>query len=112
MRKIDYRKFTLSRIKAFIKQIVLIKELDFPYVDSFEALEVILNHIKNQYKSVEESVLESEALKSRCSLATKELFTFHPFNAIGYYVISKTHSSLYDYSSLTYEPARTVSRNS
>ena len=82
MPNLDYKKFTISRIDSFINQILLLKELDFPYEDSSEALDKILEHIKTQRDTLEKSVLEGEALQSRCARATSQLYIFHRF--VGY----------------------------
>jgi hypothetical protein len=79
---LDYRKFTLARIDAFINQIQLLHELDFPYNDSKTALTRISQHINEQKLGVENSVLETDALQSRCARATSELYVFHRF--LGY----------------------------
>lgn len=82
MPDLDYRKFTIARITAFIEQIELLNEVDFPYNDSSEALNVILKHIGKQKENIQNSVLESDALPSKCDRATSQLFTYQRF--LGY----------------------------
>lgn len=82
MPNLSYKQFTLARIDAFIKQIQLIKELDFPYSDSSDALDIISEHIITQREGVKNSVLKDDAMQSRCARATSQLFEFHRF--LGY----------------------------
>lgn len=82
MPEIDYRSFTITRIDAFIHQIQLLNELDFPYRDSSKALDIISQHIKAQREAIQNSILESGALQSRCARGTSQLYIFHPF--LGY----------------------------
>ncbi|MBN1599036.1 MAG: hypothetical protein JW894_12145 [Bacteroidales bacterium] len=86
MPSLDYKQFTISRIEAFLKQIQHLKELDFPYLDSSEALDKISKHITDQHDAVSKSVLIDDALKSRCSRASDQLFIFQRY--LGY--ISKS----------------------
>jgi hypothetical protein len=80
--RLDYKKFTLARIDAFINQIQLLRELDFPYKDSSKALDIISVLINEQREGIENSVLEGEALQSKCARATSQLYLFHRF--LGY----------------------------
>lgn len=82
MPELDYKRFTLSRIDSFINQIQLLTELDFPYKDSSKALEIISAHISKQREGIQNSILENDALQSRCARSTTQLFVFHRF--LGY----------------------------
>lgn len=82
MLDLDYKKFTLSRIAAFSKQIELLREINFPYKDSSDALDKISAHIDSQRERVENSVMGNDRLRSSCARASSQLFVFHRF--LGY----------------------------
>ena len=82
MPDIDYKSFTVSKIDAFINQIQLLKETDFPYEDSYHALNRIHWYFKNLKNLVENSVLAGDNSKSICSRATSKIFYYHRF--LGY----------------------------
>lgn len=80
--KLEYKKFAISRVDAFIRQIQLLQQVEFPYTDSTEALDSIENHFNDYRNQIANSVLTGTSLKSLCSRVFEEITRFH--NLLGY----------------------------